>query len=334
MTGNSTVSRRGFLGMAAATMVSLALALTGVVATPDDAYAASTRKGYTISAGNTAVYSNTGLTKKYGAIYGTDEVTVITVTGSYTKVTYPISGGKTKTGYVKTGALLTATGGSTYKSKGKFTTYKRPGGASYGYVATGDSVMVLGTSGGYTQIKYPVGGGYKYAFATTANVNTYLKGTGGTTNNSNNANNGASSDTLAWYQTRVGKVIANTGSYKTNLDGATGIKGQCVWYVRNRGYEKLGNKGLTGITGNANTWWNSAVKKGKSRGAAPRTNSIACFSGGTYGHVVYVEYYDAPSQTVYFTEGNHGGTNGTLKKLSLSQFKNRSPYGYKGCIYL
>ena len=77
---------------------------------------AATRKCYTINTSNTRVYSNTGLTRGYGWIYPTDQVTVITVTGRYSKVSYP-AGNRTKTGYISTGAILTATGGTTYTSR-------------------------------------------------------------------------------------------------------------------------------------------------------------------------------------------------------------------------
>lgn len=126
--------------------------------------ASSTTKCYTISTGNTQVYSDTGLTKKYGTIYDTDELTVGTVKSSYSKVTYPIAGGKTKTGYIKTSAILLSTTGSSYTSGGKVTTYKRPGGAEYGYISKGDKVTKLGVKGSYTQVRYPVSGGYKYGF--------------------------------------------------------------------------------------------------------------------------------------------------------------------------
>ena len=35
--------------------------------------------------------------------------------------------------------------------------------------------MILGTKGNYTQIKYPVSGGYKYAFALSSDVENNLK---------------------------------------------------------------------------------------------------------------------------------------------------------------
>lgn len=143
---------------------------------PMSSSAAESRKCYTISSGNTTVYSNTGLTKKYGTIFGSDELKVSKVTDRYSKVTYPIANGKTKTGYVKTSAILLNTTGKTYASKAKITTYKRPGGASYGYVSKGDKATILGDKGKYTQIKYPAGGGYKYAFVTKNNANQYIRG--------------------------------------------------------------------------------------------------------------------------------------------------------------
>lgn len=140
--------------------------------------AASVRKCYTISSSNTRVYSNTGLTRGSGWIYGSDEVTVLDVHDSYAQVKYPISKWRTKKGYIATSAILTAVSGNSYKAGARITTYRRPGGASYGYIDRNDSVMVLGRSGNYTQVKYPVSGGYKYAFITTGNAEKYITGSG------------------------------------------------------------------------------------------------------------------------------------------------------------
>lgn len=137
---------------------------------------AATRKCYLIGTSNERVYSNTGLTKGIGWIYPSDVITVKAVYSRYTYVSYPISGNRTKSGYIRTSAILLSTGGSTYTNKGSFTTYRRPGGSKYGTSTKGDSVMILGTSGSYTQIKYNVSGGYKYAFALTSDVNNYVTG--------------------------------------------------------------------------------------------------------------------------------------------------------------
>lgn len=146
-----------------------------------EVFAAGARKGYTITSGNTTAYSNTGLTKKLGTIYGTDELTIIDVTGRYTKVSYPLSRGGTKTGYIPTSAVLTKTSGTTKKALGQITTYRRNNkNNTYGYISKGDDVLILGTSGSYTQVKYPVSGGYKYAFITTSDANNKLGGSSNT----------------------------------------------------------------------------------------------------------------------------------------------------------
>lgn len=64
-------------------------------------------------------------------------------------------------------------------SSGKFTTYRRASGSTiYGYVAAGDTVTVLGTSGSRTQIIYNVGSHYKMAWAETSQVSQYVTGSG------------------------------------------------------------------------------------------------------------------------------------------------------------
>lgn len=143
--------------------------------------AASTRKCYLIENRNATAYSNTGLTNKIGTIWGSDEIQVITVTSRYTYVSYP-AGSRRKYAYIPTSKILTGTGGYVYTAQAQIQTYKRPGGSSYGSIYKGDKVTILGTYGIYTQVKYPVSTGYKYAFVTTANADRYIKG-----NSSNSA---------------------------------------------------------------------------------------------------------------------------------------------------
>ena len=169
-------------------------------------------KCYTIGNANVQVYSNTGLSRNYGTIYPSDEITVHTVTDRYCKVTYPISRG-TKTGYISTGKILTRTMGSSYASRAKITTYRRVGGSSYGYIAKGDSVKVLGASGNYTQVKYPVSGGYKYAFVKTSELNAYvLPSAGGR----------AGGVSAATVPNGIYKVVsALNGNYVMDVNGAS-----------------------------------------------------------------------------------------------------------------
>lgn len=140
----------------------------------DPSQAGAAVKCYTIGTSNVQVYSNTGLSKRYGAVYPSDEMTVSQVTDRYCKVTYPVARGR-KTGYISRNKILTKTTGSSYRSRAKITTYRRAGNKStYGYIAKGDTVKVLGASGSYTQVKYPVSGGYKYAFIRTSDLKTYI----------------------------------------------------------------------------------------------------------------------------------------------------------------
>ena len=135
---------------------------------------AATRKGYTLGSGWTRVYSSSTLRTGKGWIYGTDEVQVQTVTNSYCYVRYPVTNSKGwttgyKYGYIRRSAILTSTGGTGYKATQKITTYRRASySKTYGYIAKGDTVTVLGRTGSFTQVKYPVSGGYKYACIPTS----------------------------------------------------------------------------------------------------------------------------------------------------------------------
>ena len=165
--------------------ISFLLVFVLLISLSPSAFAATaTRKGYTISNSNVTAYSDTALTKKLGTIYPTDELVILDVTSKYVKLTYPISGG-TKTGYVPTSAVLMQTSGTNKTATAKITTYRRNSTSStYGYIAIGDNVLLLGTKGDYTQVKYPVGSNsYKYAFIKTGDANKYL-GTGKVDNSS------------------------------------------------------------------------------------------------------------------------------------------------------
>ena len=135
------------------------------------------------------------------------------------------------------------------------------------------------------------------------------------------------------YSKNLGKRIADFSNVKI-YSSKNGIVGQCVWYVRCRALEKLGKN--TGIMGNANLWYSSAVSKKLPTGNLLKSDSIACFNNGNYGHVIYVEYVSG--NTIYYTEANSNADNklssddGILKKSSVSAFTSRK--GYQGCIYL
>lgn len=251
---------RKFIKKLLSMMLVLAV-IFGIFYVPIPVSAASTRKCYTISSGNTTVYSNTGLTRRYGLIYGSDEITVLDVTSRYSKVRYPISRGRTKTGYIATGAILTAVSGNSYKAGSRITTYRRPGGASYGYISRNDTVMVLGRSGNYTQVKYPVSGGYKYAFVTTSNAESYLTGSGGSSNDGASISNGTYVVRSALDNNKVmdaygeGEVADGTNIQLCSYNGGANQK-YTVTHVGSGWYKIIcswGNKALDvrgGVKGN------------------------------------------------------------------------------------
>lgn len=109
------------------------------------------------------VYRNTSCTTRgtsspassYNAyIAAKDVCKMYKITSSYIQVSYPTSSGY-KTGYIKRSALFSESApSSTYTAASKQTTYVSAGGATYGYVASGDKVYVCGTSGSYKQVIY------------------------------------------------------------------------------------------------------------------------------------------------------------------------------------
>ena len=124
------------------------------------------------------------------------------------------------------------------------------------------------------------------------------------------------------YEKSLGKRLADFNSkyYKPPVNTAS--RGQCVWYTQGRAYEK--KDVYIGARGDAKNVYQSCKNSGFQVSKYPKPNSIACFNGGTYGHVRYVEY--VIGNTVYFTEANWNADNslsdddGILKKMSLSNW--------------
>lgn len=126
---------------------------------------------------------------------------------------------------------------------------------------------------------------------------------------------------------KLGKRLANFNSsaYKGASPFMQGCdySGQCTWYCWGRAMEKTGIRLNT--VNNANTWL-SRLNTGGARAVwdsgAPRKDSIAVKTSGTWGHVMYIE--DVIGDTVYYTEANvpmnHvvDSTDGILKKTSKS----------------
>ncbi len=78
---------------------------------------------------------------------------------------------------------------------------------------------------------------------------------------------------------------------------------QCVSYAAWKMYQKTGY--APRYWGNANMWPSSARGAGFSTGGTPRANSLAVISAGQYGHIVYVEGYDASTGMVHISQFNY-----------------------------
>lgn len=127
-------------------------------------------KAVTLRMGKTVVSSVNGATEaKANKIYDSDLCTVDKVyANGWCHVTFPLDAGGTDNGYVPLSVFLNKDAVvSTKTINTKTTTYKRSNGAeSSGYIGSGDTVTIVGTSGSYTQIIYPLSaGGYKLAWA-------------------------------------------------------------------------------------------------------------------------------------------------------------------------
>ena len=146
---------------------------------PVMAWSALNTKCYTITTGNTTVYnSNSTSSGKKGTIFGSDEIKIL---GSYSNgfyyVEYPITGG-TKKGYILKSAVLINTSASTRYASSKIKAYRRNStNNTYGSIYKNDEVLVFGTRGSFTQVRYPVSSGYKFAWIKTSDANNYLKKT-------------------------------------------------------------------------------------------------------------------------------------------------------------
>ena len=124
------------------------------------------------------------------------------------------------------------------------------------------------------------------------------------------------------YEKSLGKRLAdfNRSYYKPPINNAS--RGQCVWYTQGRAYEKKDI--YIGARGNAKDVYQSCKNDGFQVSKFPKPNSIACFNGGTYGHVKFVEHVIA--DTVYYTEANSNVDNkisaddGILKKMSFKDW--------------
>ncbi|MCD8214378.1 MAG: hypothetical protein LUC97_01835 [Clostridiales bacterium] len=154
--------------------------LTGIVTTAQAATnwpATSKIQTYVITTkNNTKVYKTaTSSDGSYGTIYATDLITINSYDSSSKRiyVTYPVSSG-TKKGYIPLSAVTSGTWNKatgTFTATAKKTTYRRAStSSSLGYISKGDKCYKVATSGSYTQIIYPISGGYKMGWIKTSDI--------------------------------------------------------------------------------------------------------------------------------------------------------------------
>lgn len=106
----------------------------------------------------------------------------------------------------------------------------------------------------------------------------------------------------------------------------------CVGYAWGRAYEAFGKK-PTLSTGNADGWFSYNKNGGYYQyGSTPKAGSIACWKGGSYGHVAFVEKVDGSNVTI--TESIYGGT--TWRSVTMTKEKMKTYFGYtlQGYIYV
>lgn len=83
---------------------------------------------------------------------------------------------------------------------------------------------------------------------------------------------------------------------------------QCVSYTAWKMLQKTGY--APRYWGNANMWPGSARSAGFNTGSSPRANAIGVISAGQYGHVVYVEGYNANTGMVRISQFNYYNAGG------------------------
>lgn len=119
-------------------------------------------------------------------------------------------------------------------------------------------------------------------------------------------NNAGGTETLiSAYGTKG--INLNSPSYQGDSPyTASGLRGQCTWFVWGRVNELYGKR-LPANMGDAGQWAYSARNIPLlAVGNVPRKHSIMVLSGGNWGHVAFVEDVDLLKQEITVSEGNIG----------------------------
>lgn len=211
--------------------------------------------------------------KSYNAYIDNGDVCrIYQITSNYIYLAYPTSSGY-KYGYIRKGDVFGVSSPSeSFTSKGKVTTYKYAGWSSYGYVASGDVVYKVGTSGNYTLVIYAAKSGnraYKVGYVKTSDYNNIKpteKKTSQNVANRPTVRSGSTGSAVKSMQTMLNKVI-NAG---LSVDGVCGTKSVAAI----KDFQRAAGLSVDGICG-ANTWTKleSYYNSGKVLNVSKATNS-------------------------------------------------------------
>lgn len=169
-------------------------------------------------------YTTVECTKKAGTIYKTDRCTILKFYKNsegkdVCKVKYPVAGG-TKTAYAKTSRFIYNKSFAPVKmtavAKTNVSAYAGSSTVSGWYIEPGNTVYVLGRSGGNSQVAYQISGGYKVAWVKHYDVKFHANGGSGAPE--------AQIKTQSADLTLSGKKPARTGytfqNWNTSKDGS------------------------------------------------------------------------------------------------------------------
>lgn len=134
-----------------------------------------------------------------------------------------------------------------------------------------------------------------------------------------------SADDPYWISTLNGglneciRIDADTGSVLPN----------CVGYAWGRFYELTGERPELAKT-NADTWF-GYIADGYQRSSVPKLGAVACWAGGSSGHVAVVEELD-PDGTITTSNSDYYGDRFYLRRLAPGYILG-SGYSFQGFIY-
>lgn len=159
---------------------------------------------YTINtSGKVYAYTSSNLKVRTGGYIdcATDLCKIIQVSGNAVRVTYPVSRG-TKTAWFSRSAFTSyniAGGASnTWKQSRTINTYtRRDGKTKFGSISANDTCYKLGAYGSYTQVIYPVSGGYKMGWVKSSDISTSSSSGSASQTNTSKTPIGLTSKTVA-----------------------------------------------------------------------------------------------------------------------------------------